>query len=262
MSGISRMVAEWLIRSYRSGSRRSRRPAAWRLDAQTNSTHRVPGSVRMTIAVAPVSSMSRRAPLEAAVEPMLLQICRHDERSARVGPQRLGVQPLEAEHPGAGLRERHGRDARPAARADPSPAPSIRARGEHGPEARSRTVRNRVEELLKRHESSRELGFEAFERELHALFTHAECAATHEALERHDVDLPYVFIDGQKYRRVYRGEKDYLCCERTWGGSSPTGPARSACRSTARPPTPAPRVSLGPASPSPRYPTSSSSATS
>ena len=70
---------------------------------------------------------------------------------------------------------------------------------------------HRVEELLKRHESSRELGFEAFERELHALFTHAECAATREALERHDVDLPYVFIDGQKYRRVYRGEKTYLC---------------------------------------------------
>ena len=70
---------------------------------------------------------------------------------------------------------------------------------------------HRVEELLRRHESSRELGFEAFERELHALFTHAECAATREALERHDVDLPYVFIDGQKYRRVYRGEKTYLC---------------------------------------------------
>ena len=43
------------------------------------------------------------------------------------------------------------------------------------------------------------------------MFTHAECAATREALERHDVDLPYVFIDGQKYRRVYRGEKTYLC---------------------------------------------------
>ena len=69
----------------------------------------------------------------------------------------------------------------------------------------------RVEELLRRHESSRELGFESFEQELHALFTHAECAATREALERHDVDLPYVLIGGQKHHRVYRGEKTYLC---------------------------------------------------
>ena len=70
---------------------------------------------------------------------------------------------------------------------------------------------HRVGELLKHHESSRELGFEVLEQELHALFTHAECAATSEALERADVDLPYVFIDGQKYHRVYRGEKIYLC---------------------------------------------------
>ena len=58
---------------------------------------------------------------------------------------------------------------------------------------------HRVQELLKHHESSRELGFEVLEQELHALFTHAECAATSEALERADVDLPYVFIDGQKH---------------------------------------------------------------
>ena len=70
---------------------------------------------------------------------------------------------------------------------------------------------HRVQELLKHHESSRELGFEVLEQELHALFTHAECAATSEALERADVDLPYVFIDGQKHHRVYRGEKTYLC---------------------------------------------------
>ena len=70
---------------------------------------------------------------------------------------------------------------------------------------------HRVEALLKRHKCPRELGFEAFERELHALFTHAECAATAEALERHDVDLPHVFLDGEKHHRAYRGEKTYLC---------------------------------------------------
>ena len=42
----------------------------------------------------------------------------------------------------------------------------------------------RVQALLKRHEASQELGFEELEHELHALFTHAECAATSEALER------------------------------------------------------------------------------
>ena len=61
---------------------------------------------------------------------------------------------------------------------------------------------HRVRELLKHHESSRELGVEVLEQELHALFTHAECAATSEALEREDVDLPYVFIDGEKHHRV------------------------------------------------------------
>ena len=69
---------------------------------------------------------------------------------------------------------------------------------------------HRREALLKRHECSRELGFEAFEQELHALFTHAECAAIREAHERQDVDLPYVYLDGEKHRQVYRGEKTYL----------------------------------------------------
>ena len=49
----------------------------------------------------------------------------------------------------------------------------------------------RVQALLKHHEASQELGFEGLEHELHALFTHAECAATSEALERQDVDLPH-----------------------------------------------------------------------
>ena len=61
----------------------------------------------------------------------------------------------------------------------------------------------RVQALLKRHEASQELGFEELEHELHALFTHAECAATSEALERHDVDLPHVFIDAEKHHRAY-----------------------------------------------------------
>ena len=66
----------------------------------------------------------------------------------------------------------------------------------------------RVQALLK---ASQELGFKGLEQELHALFTHAECAATSEALERQDVDLPHVFIDAEKHHRAYRCEKTYLC---------------------------------------------------
>ena len=84
---------------------------------------------------------------------------------------------------------------------------------------------HRIKALLKHHESSRELGFEALEREMHALFTHAECAATREALERQDVDLPQVLIDEQKHRRVYRGEKTYLCVAAPAGGDD-ARPAR------------------------------------
>ena len=70
---------------------------------------------------------------------------------------------------------------------------------------------HRIEELLARHDASSEFGFEQLEQALHAEFTRAECAATREALERQDVDLAHVFIDGHKHRRVYRGEKTYLC---------------------------------------------------
>ena len=75
----------------------------------------------------------------------------------------------------------------------------------------SRSFPSASRPLLKRHDASQELGFEELEHELHALFTHAECAATSEALERHDVDLPHVFIDAEKHHRAYRCEKTYLC---------------------------------------------------
>ena len=70
---------------------------------------------------------------------------------------------------------------------------------------------HRVEELPTRHDSSHEIGFEAFEQALHALFTQAECAATSEELERQDVDLPHVFIGAEKHHRALRGEKTSLC---------------------------------------------------
>ena len=68
----------------------------------------------------------------------------------------------------------------------------------------------RVSALLKKYESSSMGGFEAFERELHALFARTECAVAEEALAHHDVDLPFVFIDGEKHRRACRCAQTYL----------------------------------------------------
>ena len=88
-----------------------------------------------------------------------------------------------------------------------------------------------VEALLKHHEASQELDFEGLEQELHALFTHAECAATSEALERHDVDLPHVFIDAEK-RATHSSTSAKPTCSRRWdrwfadsrGSGSPAPP--------------------------------------
>jgi hypothetical protein len=51
--------------------------------------------------------------------------------------------------------------------------------------------------------------FEAFERALHELFAEAQCEVTAEALERADVDLPYVLIDGEIHHRAVRCAKTY-----------------------------------------------------
>lgn len=68
----------------------------------------------------------------------------------------------------------------------------------------------RVSALLKKYTSPDAGAFEDFERELRTLLAHTECAVTEEALARHDVDLPFVFIDGERYRRAGRFEKTYL----------------------------------------------------
>ena len=51
--------------------------------------------------------------------------------------------------------------------------------------------------------------FEALERELRALFAEAECEVVGETLERLDVDLPYVEMEGRRYRRVLRSHATY-----------------------------------------------------
>ena len=68
----------------------------------------------------------------------------------------------------------------------------------------------RVATLVKKYESSNAGGLEDFERELHALFAHTECAVTEEALARHDVGLAFVFIYGEMHRRACRCAQTYL----------------------------------------------------
>ena len=52
--------------------------------------------------------------------------------------------------------------------------------------------------------------FEAFEQQLHAMFAAAECEALGEELERLDLDVPMVTIDGVPHRRVLRCEETYF----------------------------------------------------
>ena len=59
--------------------------------------------------------------------------------------------------------------------------------------------------------------FEQFEEDLHRLVSEAECEAVGEELERYDVDVPLVTIDGVPHRRVVRCEETYF---------SPAGPVR------------------------------------
>ena len=59
--------------------------------------------------------------------------------------------------------------------------------------------------------------FEAMERELHALFAEAEREVVGETLERLDVDLPYVEMEGQRYRRVLRSHATYTSAAGTVG---------------------------------------------
>ena len=51
--------------------------------------------------------------------------------------------------------------------------------------------------------------FEEMEREFRALFAEAEREVVGETLERLDVDLPFVEIEGRRYRRVLRSHATY-----------------------------------------------------
>ena len=67
----------------------------------------------------------------------------------------------------------------------------------------------RLAQALSTHSARGHEGFERFEREVHALFVQAEREVLAEELERLDVDVPYVVLDGRRHSRVLRASETY-----------------------------------------------------
>ena len=52
--------------------------------------------------------------------------------------------------------------------------------------------------------------FEVFEEDVRSLVAAVECEVVAEELARHDIDVPFVLINGVPHRRVLRGPSTYL----------------------------------------------------
>jgi len=85
--------------------------------------------------------------------------------------------------------------------------------------AKSSTAMETLQAFLEERRRSKEPvpNFEEFESKLHALMSAAECDALGEELERFDVDVPVVGIEGVAHRQVVRCEETYF---------APAGPVR------------------------------------
>ncbi len=85
-------------------------------------------------------------------------------------------------------------------------APAHCCHSERGEQALARLV-EQVNALRARPVTGED--FEAVERELRALFAEAEREVVGETLERLDVDLPFVEMEGRRYHRVLRSHATY-----------------------------------------------------
>jgi hypothetical protein len=52
--------------------------------------------------------------------------------------------------------------------------------------------------------------FEEYEKELHKLISSCEAELLAEDLARHDVDAPYIVVDGERFRRAIRAGQTYV----------------------------------------------------
>jgi hypothetical protein len=85
-------------------------------------------------------------------------------------------------------------------------------------------LQRRISELME--DKGLQSDFERFEREVHAAFCEAEREVTAEGLQRQDIDLPYVVIDGKVHHRVLRSAKRYM------GASGPVAVMRTLYRAS------------------------------
>ena len=76
----------------------------------------------------------------------------------------------------------------------------------------SRTALDRLHRFLeeRRQKGMPAANFEEYEKELHAIVCEVECDALGEELERHDIDVPVIVIEGEMYRRVLRCAETYF----------------------------------------------------
>jgi len=96
-----------------------------------------------------------------------------------------------------------------------SPALKIQLQSQPKPSTAMETLQDFLEE--RRRSKEPVPNFEEFESKLHALINAAECDALGEELERFDLDVPVVGIEGVAHRQVVRCEATYF---------APAGPVR------------------------------------
>ena len=80
-------------------------------------------------------------------------------------------------------------------------------------EEKKNTAVSKLEQFLLERRGARQPvdDLQEFERELHSLFAAAEAEVVGHEVERFDIDLPFVTVDGIVHQRVLRCEDTYFC---------------------------------------------------
>ena len=80
-------------------------------------------------------------------------------------------------------------------------------------EEKKNTAVSKLEQFLLERRGARQPvdDLQEFERELHSLFATAEAEVVGHEVERFDIDLPFVTVDGIVHQRVLRCEDTYFC---------------------------------------------------
>ena len=89
-------------------------------------------------------------------------------------------------------------------------------------EEKKNTAVSKLEQFLLERRGARQPvdDLQEFERELHSLFATAEAEVVGHEVERFDIDLPFVTVDGIVHQRVLRCEDTLLLCVRSGAGDA------------------------------------------